>query len=61
MIVYKRLLIKKDFDNLNENGIMYIKTDNGNTTYYQIRPAYKGKITIEGEIIKIDKDIVIVK
>ena len=28
MIVYKRLLTKKDFDNLNENGIMYIKTDN---------------------------------
>ncbi len=28
MIVYKRPLVKKDFDDFNDNGIMYIKTDN---------------------------------
>lgn len=57
--------MKQEITVVNKNTMynknIYVKTDNGNTTYYQIRPTYKGKITIDGEIIKVDKDIVIVK
>ena len=56
--------MKQEITVVNRNKMytknIYVKTEKGNT-YYQIRPLFKGKITIDGEIIKVDKDIVVVK
>ena len=68
MIVYKRLLIKKDFDNLNENGIMYIKTDNvgymitqkDNGFFKQKKKIFNNQLISERRVKTIDQVIKIV-
>ncbi len=68
MIVYKRLLIKKDFDNLNENGIMYIKTDNvgymitqkDNGFFIRKKKIFNNQLISERRVKTIDQVIKIV-
>lgn len=68
MIVYKRLLIKKDFDNLNENGIMYIKTDNvgymitqkDNGFFIRKKKIFNNQLVSERRVKTIDQVIKIV-
>lgn len=68
MIVYKRLLTKKDFDNLNENGIMYIKTDNvgymitqkDNGFFIRKKKIFNNQLISERRVKTIDQVIKIV-
>lgn len=68
MIVYKRLLIKKDFDNMNENGIMYIKTDNvgymitqkDNGFFIRKKKIFNNQLISERRVKTIDQVIKIV-
>lgn len=68
MIVYKRLLIKKDFDNLNDNGIMYIKTDNvgymitqkDNGFFIRKKKIFNNQLISERRVKTIDQVIKIV-
>ena len=68
MIVYKRLLIKKEFDNLNENGIMYIKTDNvgymitqkDNGFFIRKKKIFNNQLISERRVKTIDQVIKIV-
>ena len=68
MIVYKRILIKKDFNNQNENGIMYIKTDNvgymitqkDNDFFKKKKKIFNNQLISERRVKTIDQVIKIV-